>query len=660
MRKTSIVLAMLCIAVCTFAAKTETLVSPNGNTKLEVTVGENLLLSVFQGDEQILKDCRLSLQVGQEQFFTEADEANGTRKGSPRLGSVRRSTVDEAVRPAVPLKYAEVKNKANQLTLTFKGGVSVELRAYDNGVAYRFVMNKGRGQVDVVSEELGLNLPEVFTAHLSQTLGFSTSYESIYTHLSTADLKADGALTYLPILMETPRGTKVLVSESDVRDYPHMFLAPTGQNGFRAVFPRSPETWEPHGDRSWRVTKELPCIARTEGRRALPWRFVVIGSDADIAQNQMEVVLGGRCELDDTSWIKPGKVNWDWWNHWTIWGVDFETGINNDTYKYIIDCASKYGVEYILLDEGWCKRVEDPFTTRDGIDVKELVEYGRQKNVGIILWLTWLTTEQHMDLIPYYAQMGVKGLKVDFMDHSDQWMVNFYERVARECAENHLIVDFHGSFKPAGLEQRLPNVISYEGVRGMEQGAGCTPDNSIWLPFMRNAVGGMDFTPGSMQSAQPEDNCNTLSMPMAGGTRAYQMALYVCFESALQMLADSPTRYLREDECTRFIAAVPTTWDDTRVLSARAGDHYVVAKRKGSKWFIGAITGSQPQDLDITLDFLAKGGRMTCFQDGRNAHRIAVDYKRVEQDVTPQSRLHLHLVRNGGWCAVVETADHSA
>ena len=627
------------------ASKVEKIVSPNGKIKIEVSVGDRLTFSVWQGDEFILKDNPLSLQVGKEQFGQ-----------NPKLSGVKRTKVDEVIRPVVPLKFAEVQNKANQMTLSFKGGVSVDFRAYDNGVAYRFSINKGNKIVDVVNEGLSLNLPESFTAHISKTRGFGTSYENPYTHLSTAEMKEGDEITYLPILLETPKGTKVLFSESDVRDYPHMFLAPTGRNGFSARIPKSPETWEPNGDRGWKVTKEYNCIARTDGRRTLPWRFAVIGCDATIAKNQMEVVLAGKCELDDTSWIKPGKVNWDWWNHWTVWGVDFETGINNDTYKYIIDTASKFGVEYILLDEGWNKRVQDPFTTRDEINVKELADYGAKKNVGVILWLSWLTVEQHMDLIPYYANMGVKGLKIDFMDHSDQWMVNYYERIARECANNHLLVDFHGSFKPAGLEQRLPNLISYEGVRGLEQGGGCKPENSIWLPFMRNAVGPMDFTPGAMENAQPENNRGTGDRPMGGGTRAYQMALYVCFESGLQMLADSPTRYLREEECTRFIASVPTTWDETRVLSAKAGEYYVVAKRKGNKWFIGAIAAErkEPLDLTVSLDFLSKAGKLTYFQDGRNAHRIAMDYKRGEQTVTPQTKLQLHIVRNGGWCGVID------
>lgn len=644
MRKIFTTCALLGFAMCSLADTTETVTSPNGRVRLEVSVGEHLLMSVVHDDELILEKCSLNLQVDKERFGR-----------NPKLSRKKRSAINEVVRPIVPLKFASVPNKANQLTLTFKGGIALQLRAYDNGVAYRFILARGKGKTDVVGEGLDLRLHGAFTAHVSKTNGFGTSYENPYSHLQTSEMEEGDEMTYLPILLESERGTKVLFSESDVRDYPHMFLTPVAPNVFSARFPKSPETWEPYGDRGWRVTKERDCIARTDASRSLPWRFAVIGDDATIAQNQMEVVLGGECELDDTSWIKPGQVCWDWWNHWTIWGVDFVTGINNATYKYIIDCASKYGVEYILLDEGWNKRVEDPFTTRDEIDVSELVEYGKERNVGVFLWLAWLTVEQHPELIPYYAKKGVKGLKIDFMDHSDQWMVNFYERVARACADNHLLVDFHGSFKPAGLEQRLPNLISYEGVRGMEQGGGCHPDNTIWLPFMRNAVGPMDFTPGSMQSAQPEDNRGTGSMPMGSGTRAYQMALYVCFESGLQMLADSPSRYLREDECTRFIASVPTTWDETHVLKAKAGDHYVVAKRKGEKWFLGAITGSHPQDLTIDFGFLSRPGSITQFCDGPNAYRIAVDYKKKPAaSIRPTDTLSIYLARNGGWCAVIE------
>lgn len=624
------------------AGKAVSLSSPNGDINVKVTIGDKLSFSVEKGSEQLVSSCGISLQKGNKQFGIK-----------PRLRQSRRSVINEQIKNVLPLKNAITANKANVLTLQFADNYDVEFRAYDNGVAYRFIV-KGKGTMDVVNEEMTLNWAQDMTAHLSQCESFVTSYEEKYSHIQTTEYKADDKMTHLPILLESQKGTKVLFSESDVHDYPAMFLKSTGNNGLTAVYPRSPEEWQPWGDRSEQITKEGNYIARTTANRTLPWRFIVIGDDATIAANEMERILGGKSVIGDTSWIRPGKVIWDWWNHWTVWDVDFVTGINNETYKYFIDFAAKYGVEYILLDEGWCKDVRNPYETIDPINVKELVDYGREKGVGVFLWLSWLTVEQNMDLIPYYSKMGVKGLKVDFMDHSDQWMVNFYERVAKSCAENKLMVDFHGSFKPAGLEMRYPNIISYEGVRGMEYNASCRPENSIWQPFMRNAVGGMDFTPGSMASAQPDENHGTNSLPMGSGTRAYQMALYVAFESAFQMLADSPTRYMREDECTRYIVSVPTTWDETRVLAAKAGSYYAVAKRKGTKWYVAAITGNEAQELQLNFEFLKSNGQLTSFEDGKNAYRIAVDYKKRQQNVSPSTSMTVKLARNGGWCGVIE------
>ena len=642
MRKVTILILVMLGAQMTLAAKNYLLSSPNGQIKMEVFIDSEIYFKVWRAGEPIIEKCAVQLQVGKESLGV-----------TPKIKNVRRHEIDEQIRAVVPLKNAVTPNHVRSLTLEFAGNYGVELRAYDNGIAYRIIM-KRKGMMNVTNEVMRIQWPKEFVAHISKTRDFVTSYENPYTHLKMADYQAADEMSYLPVLLESPKGTKVLLSESDVCDYPAMFVKSTGENDLVAVFPKCPEEWVPYGDRGQQITKECDYIARTSAARNMPWRYVVIGSDTDIVSNEMERILAGKCEVEHTEWIKSGKVSWDWWNHWTVWNVDFPVGINNDTYKYFIDFASDYGIEYILLDEGWAKDVRDPYTTRDEIDIKELVEYGRSKNVGVFLWLTWLTVEQHFELIKYYADMGVAGLKVDFMDHSDQWMVNYYEKVARECSKNHLLVDFHGSFKPAGLEHRYPNLLSYEGVRGMEQGGGCVPSNSIWLPFIRNAVGAMDFTPGSMASVQPEYNNGSGVNPMGSGTRAYQMALYVVFESGLQMLADSPTRYMQEEECARFIASVPVVWDETRVLAAKAGDYCVVAKRKGERWFIGAITGEHPQDIEIRLDFLNKNGELTCFKDGVNAHRIAVDYKREQREVTPSTTLRLQLARNGGWCGVIQ------
>ena len=630
------------ILACQMQAKVQTLTSPNGRIKVEINVADRISYQVSAGNELLLADCQASLQVGKEWLGRNA-----------KLKGVKRSAINQTISNVVPLKNATTPNHANVLALQFAGNYALEFRAYDNGFAYRFVLNR-KGTVDIVDEGMTWRFPEASTLHISKTNTFVTSCEEPYVHLSSAEWKPEDGMTHLPILAESAKGTKMLFSEADLRDYPNTFLMSMGSNCLKAIFPKAPEAWEPLGDRSETITREGNYIARTSANRTLPWRYVVIGDAATIASNEMGRCLAPPCELSDVSWIRPGKVIWDWWNNWSVWNVDFPVGINNPTYKYFIDFAANYGIEYILLDEGWCRDVRNPFEMVDDIDVSELVEYGKSKGVGVWLWMTWLAVEQHPDVIEHYAKMGVKGLKIDFMDHSDQWMVNFYERTTKACAKHHLMVDFHGSFKPAGLEYRYPNLLAYEGVRGMEQCGGCTPDNTIWLPLMRNAVGAMDFTPGSMNSMQPKYYVTSRSNPAGMGTRAYQMALYVIFETGLQMLADSPTRYMQNDECARFIASVPVTWDETRVLSAKAGKYIVVAKRKGERWFVAALTNNESQDLTLDLGFLTRNGQLTAFRDGTNAHRVAVDYRKLQQAVSPSTKLSIHLAPSGGWCGVIE------
>ena len=440
-----------------------------------------------------------------------------------------------------------------------------------------------------------------------------------------------------------------------------MFLKSDGQNGLISTFPNEPLEFGEDGDRSLKLLKEADYIAKTSGKRSFPWRyFVITKDDKQLIENTMTFRLATKSVIEDPSWIKPGQVSWEWWNDACPYGpdVNFVSGYNLDTYKYYIDFASKYGISYILMDEGWAQSTRDPFTPNPNVDVHELIRYGKEKNVGIVLWLTWLTVENHMDLFKTFAEWGVKGVKIDFMDRSDQWMVNYYERVAEEAARYKLFVDFHGSFKPAGLEYKYPNVLSYEGVRGMEQMGGCTPDNSIYYPFLRNAVGPMDYTPGAMNNFQP--NVYRADRPNSGsiGTRAYQLALYVLFESGLQMLADNPTLYYRNADCTEFITQVPTTWDETIALAAEVGEVAVVAKRKGDKWFIGGMTNNKKEvrEMDICLDFLNNGKsyKMTSFKDGINAGRQAMDYRRDESSVKKNDVIKIKMVRNGGFAAVIE------
>ena len=641
-------LMILCWGILLHAQTESELSSPNGEIKVTLNITDKIYYSIAYDGDVLLKDNSLQLAL--------KDEVLGQ---NPRLRRRKYVSVDEQLTPVMPLKFSTVTNQYNQLTLTFKN-YSVEFRAYDDGVAYRFVTSR-KGEVEVLGEEFAVNFPDDYLLHLQQPGGFKTSYEEPYTHVFSNEWKPSDKMSVLPVLIDTRKQYKILISESDLTDYPCMFLKGTGDNGIVSTFPKAPLAFGEDGDRSLKITQEADYIAKTSGARNYPWRyFVLTKDDRQLLENTMTYKLAGKNQLQDVSWIKPGQVSWEWWNDASPYGpdVNFVSGYNLETYKYYIDFASKFGIPYIIMDEGWAKSTRDPYTPNPKVDLHELIRYGKEKNVGIVLWLTWLTVENNFDLFKTFNEWGIKGVKIDFMDRSDQWMVNYYERVAKEAAKHHLFVDFHGSFKPAGLEYKYPNILSYEGVRGMEQMGGCYPDNSIYLPFMRNAVGPMDYTPGAMISMQPNvyraERPNSASI----GTRAYQLALFVIFESGLQMLADNPTLYYRNEDCTRFISSVPVTWDETVALEAKAGEYAIIAKRKGDKWFIGGMTnnGQTEREFAVKLDFLKKDRayQMTSFEDGINAGRQAMDYRCKSSQVKNGDVLTVKMVRNGGFAAVIE------
>lgn len=647
MKKFFTLLAAMLIACSASYAKPDhyTLLSPDESLRVEIQLNHTITYSLYSSDHLLLKDCSLSLQL--------ADIRLGLM---PKVRKAERGSIDEIINRIVHTKNSTTRNHCNTLTLTFDGGYGVEFRAYDEGVAYRLLLNQKQDVVDILGEECTINFADDFKAHMSTTWKFRTGCEEPYKHTTTKNYGYRDEMAYMPLLLEAPTGEKILFSDANVIDYPRIFLRSTGENGMTSLFPKFPTKLEEEWDRSLKILEEADYIARTSGKRALPWRmFVVAKDDKALIEQELLFCLSDANELEDSSWIRPGKVAWDWWNQWQVYGVDFRAGRNTDTYKYFIDFAAKYGIEYIILDEGWSRTTRDPFHFNPEVNVPELIEYGKSKGVGIILWLVWLTVENNFTLFETFAEWGVAGVKVDFMDRSDQWMVNYYERVAKEAAKHKLLVDFHGSFTPTGLERRYPNVISYEGVLGLEQNERCKPENSIYLPFIRNAVGGMDFTPGAMLSVQPHDNRTTFSVAMASSTRAYQMALYVVFESGIQMLADSPTRYLNEPECTEYIASVPVLWDESVVLDAKVGEYVVIARRSGDKWFVGAITNQFGREIDIDLSFLGEGKyTLTSFEDGINADRVAIDYKKRTTEVDSQSKIHIKMVNNGGWCGVIE------
>lgn len=624
------------------------LTSPNGEIKLAVNLADKIYYSVSGGNEILTSKNHLGLVL-----------KNETLGLNPKLANSKTGTVNEVIKPAIPLKFSTVTNSYNYLLLNFKDDYAVEFRAFDEGVAYRFITSK-KGEMEVLNEDFTVHFPPEYLLHLQQTGSFKTSYEEEYSHLSAGEWKSSDKMSTLPVLADSKKQYKILISESDLTDYPGMFLKGTG-SGVTGTFPKTPLDFGPDGDRSLKILKEADYIAKTSGTRHFPWRyFVITKNDKQLIENNMTLKLAPKNELKDVSWIKPGQASWEWWNGATPYGpdVNFVSGYNLNTYKYFIDFASKFGIKYIIMDEGWAKSTEDPYSPNPDVDVHELIRYGKEKNVSIVLWLTWLTVEKNMELFKTFKEWGIAGVKIDFMDRSDQVMVNYYEKVVKEAAKNQLFVDFHGAFKPSGLEYKYPNLISYEGVRGMEQMGGCKPDNSVYFPFMRNAVGPMDYTPGAMISMQPEVYRSERPNSASIGTRAYQLALFVIFESGLQMLADNPTNYYREKEGTEFITSVPTTWDETVALEAKTGEYAIVAKRKGTKWFIGGITNNAEKErtFKINLNFLKSGKsyKATSFEDGINAGYQAMDYRKKNFNAKNGDVIEIKMVRNGGWAAVFD------
>jgi len=631
-----------------YSQKKFELLSPNGAIKASIALEDKIYYSVNFNNEELASNNHLALIL-----------KNETLGLNPKVTRSKTVKVKEEIKPIVPLKFSSVSNNYNYLVLNFKGDYAVEFRAFDDGIAYRFITAK-KGEIEVLNEDFSVNFPEDYLLHLQQPGGFKTAYEEAYSQTAVKNWKPSDKMAVLPVLVDSKKQYKILISESDLSDYPCLFLKGTGK-GITAAFPKTPLEFGPDGDRSLKILKEANYIAKTKGTRSFPWRyFVITKEDKKLIENTMTLKLAPKSELKETAWIKPGQASWEWWNGATPYGpdVNFVSGYNLDTYKYYIDFASKFGIKYIIMDEGWANSTEDPYSPNPNVNVHELIKYGKEKNVGIVLWLTWLTVDKNRGVFKTFKEWGISGVKIDFMDRSDQVMVNYYENVAKEAAKHQILVDFHGAFKPAGLEYKYPNVISYEGVRGMEQMEGCKPDNSLYLPFMRNAVGPMDYTPGAMISMQPEVYRSERPNSASIGTRAYQLALFVVFESGLQMLADNPTNYYREKECTDFITSVPTTWDETKALEAKAGEYAIVAKRKGTKWFIGGITNNaeKQRNFKLNLDFLKAGKsyKVTSFEDGINAGYQAMDYRKKNFTVTNAANIEVKMVKNGGCAAVLE------
>ncbi|OFX32170.1 MAG: hypothetical protein A2W92_11860 [Bacteroidetes bacterium GWA2_42_15] len=629
-------------------AKDYTVQSPNGNTKVTVSVTDGIKWSSIYAGTSIFTNNEISVVL--------SDKVLGA---VPKVVSAKESSNATVETTVVGIKSKQIKNEYNELNLKFKGDYSVVFRVFNEGIAYRFE-TRMKNQITVVDEKADLNFAGSFSALFPEEESFISHNERSYLDEPVAGI-GSGRFCSLPALVKASNNIKIGITEADLYDYPCLFLEGTGKNSFVSKFPKAVLEAVPSkngADRDQNIVKEADYIALTEGTRNFPWRgFMLSKNDAKLIENQMVYLLSRPGSIGNTAWIKPGQVAWDWWNDNNIHGVDFKSGLNTDTYKYYIDFAADYGLEYIILDEGWSVTTTNLLKPNNELNLEELVSYAKSKNVGVVLWLLWGPLDREMEtILDQFKAWGVKGIKVDFMQRCDQYMVNFYERAARECAKRELLIDYHGAFKPSGMLRAYPNIVNHEGLKGMENNKWSkliTPAHDVTLPFTRMLAGPMDFTPGAMLNAQEKDYSISWSNPMSQGTRCHQVAMYVVYEAPLQMLSDNPSNLRKEDETVKFISKIPTVWDETIGLDGKVGEYIAVARKKDNKWYIGAMTNWDERELEIDLSFLGEGTyQLEIMQDGVNANKSAHDYKKLSVEKSSGSKLKIQMAKGGGWAAI--------
>lgn len=653
MNKAIASIILFCFSIGLIYGKDYIVSSPDHKIQVKVSDGKELSWSVNFNNETILKPSRIAMTV------KESNEVFGINVSAQK---VNRRSVDEAFEVVVPTKFRKMQDNFNEMTLTFKGGYAVKFRVYNNGAAYRFETSVSSQKIHIENETVEFNLGGNYSTYWPKesSPNFITHCEGHFDYISVSDIP-NQKYAYLPIYLSSASGTKMVIMEADLFDYPNLFLSGTATQKLNGVFP--PVILEKKikegSDRNEDIVLNAAYIAKTEGKRNFPWRLLIIGpDDKSLLENNLVYQLSTPGVAGDKSWIKPGRISWDWWSTLNIYDVDFEAGVNTRTYKYFIDFAAKYGLEYILLDEGWSAGTWNIREPNKDVDVQELVRYGKTKNVGLVLWALWNPLHEDLEgILDLYKQWGIKGVKIDFMQRNDQEMVNFYENVGKAAFDRQLLVDFHGSFKPSGLHRKYPNVMTYEGVYGLEHNKSShdiSPNHDLILPFTRMVAGPMDYTPGATVNATENDFHMNFIHPMSQGTRAHQGALFIAFESPLQMFADSPSNYYKTSDFTSFIAQIPTVWDETRAIEAEAGKYLTIARRSGSKWFIASLTNWDQRELSVNLNFIGEGKyKAEILRDGVNANRYGSDFKIETKHVSGGQTLDINMAKGGGWAAIL-------
>lgn len=654
MKSTRFLLVCLLISSILYAQKPKVyeVRSPDGSLQLCVEAGAKIQWSVQYQGQPIIEPSAVFLRLQSGEVLGE----------NAKVSSAKTEKIHIQFK-AINYKKAVVSDVCNQLTLTCKKGFGLIFRAYDDAVAYRF-FTKRKGEIVIQNEEANFNFKDNHKAFIPiqwdyrDHQNFNSSFEALYREIRLSQFPKD-SLAFLPLLVDVGQNRKAVILEADLEDYPGMYLdLNQTRKGFKGVY--APYPLEAHVVGINNIpTKRADFIAKTRGDRSFPWRVAVISrQDKELLNCDIVQKLASPSRLADISWIKPGQVAWDWWNAMNISHVDFRAGMNTASYRYFIDFASANRIPYVILDGGWSQR-GDLSKANPQINLEELTAYGNANGVGLILWASWVDILRQMDTVfPVYSKMGIKGLKIDFIDRDDQVAVASLYEIAKKAAACHLLVDYHGVFKPTGLQRTYPNVVGIEGVKGMENvkwAVEDVPRYDVSLPYIRNLAGPMDYTPGAMRNSNRANFRPVNSMPMSQGTRCHQLAMYVVFEVPLQMLSDNPTVYMKEQECTDFITKVPTTFDETRPLDGRVGEYVAIARQKGDTWYVGAMTDWNARELTLDFLFLGEGGyEAVVFKDGLNADRDATDYRKEVVPISSGDKLKIQMSTGGGWAARIE------
>lgn len=654
-RMIAVVVAM-CGCLAAYCAESKEMfraVSPDGFNELKLeTCHDGMYYSISRRGKTLLEPVGISLRTKEYGMM----DGRGVK---PSAVSRRLSGCI-----ATPIyKKSEVDVSANETRVDF-GDWAIVLHARNDGVAWRFETEYD-GEITVMTESSNIRFPKGAILHYTQERGFESGWEKPAKTGPVASIIAGHPwIVMLPFTATVPGAGVICVTESDLRDYPGLNFCRREMESDMLCSLQAGVPKEVEKKRRWiKVKSREEYLAKTNGTRSFPWRAFVMGdTPSDLVSSDIVYALAEPCRIKDVSWIKPGQVSWDWWNARRITDVPgLKTGCNYETYKAYVDFAAANGISYIIMDEGWADKL-DANHPRNEVNVPGVIDYGRKKGVGVILWAAWpglAEREKRIKIFDRYASMGVKGFKIDFMERDDHVCEKFLEETAADAAARKLVVVYHGIHKPTGLQRTYPNILNYEGVFGLEQGGdiGGLKDvvaNDVNLVYTRMVAGFMDYTPGAMRNRA--FNAPTFvkgrDTIACYGTRCHQLALFSLFEAPIQMLCDSPTQYRSEPECTAFLVKVPVVWDETVGVAGEINAFAAVARRKGGDWWLGAITNWEKREIELSTDFLKSSEwNVEAFEDAPDADVNAEHYVRRKFTIKAGENLKLSLAPGGGFAA---------